>query len=74
MTQFGDQFPNVLVGSAPDTILGLAGSDTIASAFDGLSALFGNEGGDSLRSQGSGDTLYGGKDNDTLTSSGNSLM
>lgn len=74
MTQFGNQFPNVLVGSAPDTILGLAGGDTIASAFDGLSGLYGNEGNDSLRSQGSGDTMWGGQGDDTLTSSGNALM
>ncbi|PPT06242.1 Alkaline phosphatase [Geitlerinema sp. FC II] len=88
MTALGS-FNEILIGDERDNLLGLtqtkgaaagsAGDDTLSSVLNGDpnlgSLLFGNEGDDYINSQGVADSVFGGKDNDTLfNDSGRVLM
>jgi Ca2+-binding RTX toxin-like protein len=72
MTQILDNNPNSLdlnlPGFGPDTVYGRQGADTITSSTQGGSLIYGEEGNDSLIAKGAKDTLYGGPDEDILTS------
>lgn len=55
-----------------DTVLGLTGNDTITAPSN--SEVYGNQGDDVLTGGGTGVTLYGGQDNDTLRSVSTSVL
>ena len=57
---------DVAFAPKPDTILGLAGNDTILSSTLGGSAVEGNDDNDFLVSRGPNDTMFGGAGNDSL--------
>lgn len=74
----GDSSSTGIIGGSTagggDTMYGGAGDDSLVANSVGPSALFGNEGNDSLVAGNRADTLYGGRDNDTLTSTVGGLL